>query len=276
MKQRIIFFGSGEYTIPVIEVLQEFDLRLVVTTETDGPFIKYVKKNNIPYLSTHLKSKKDIEKIKKEKPTVGILASYGAILPKSVLDLFPEGILNIHPSLLPKYKGPSPIQATILAGDDVTGTTIIKLDEEVDHGPVIMQDKVNLIGDETTFTLKRALFTIGSYMIGSLIERLEKGEKLELKEQDHSKEIFTEKFEKKDGEISLSTPPDSKKLDRMTRAFYPWPTVFFKAKINGKEKLIKLLPDNKIQVEGKRVMGYKDFANGYPEGKEILEKLGLK
>lgn len=276
MKQRIIFFGSGEYTIPIIEVLREFDLKLVVTTEKDGPFIKYLKKNDLPFISSDLKDKKDVEKIKKEDPTIGVLASYGAILPQSILDLFPEGIINVHPSLLPKFKGPSPIQSTILAGETETGTTIIKLDEQVDHGPIIMQDKVSLIGDETTQGLKNALFTIGSYMIGSIIEKLEKGEKIQLTEQDHSKEIFTHpRFEKQDGYIEYSTPPEPKELDRKIRAFYPWPTVWFKTKINGKEKLIKLFPEKQIQVEGKRIMSFKDFINGYPEGKEILKALRL-
>lgn len=275
MKQKIIFFGSGEYTVPIIEVLREYHLRLVVTTEKEGPFIKYLKKNDLLFISSDLKDEKDIEKIKKEDPTIGVLASYGAILPQSILDLFPEGIINVHPSLLPKYKGPSPIQSTILAGDNKTGTTIIKLDEEVDHGPIIMQDKVSLIGDETTQGLKNALFTIGSYMIGSIIEKLEKGEKIELKDQDHTKESFTERFEKKDGYIDFDNPPATDILDRKIRAFYPWPTVWFKTKINGKEKLIKLFPEKQIQVEGKRIMSYKDFINGYPEGKEILKQLNL-
>ncbi len=281
MKQRIIFFGSGEYTIPVIEVLREFDLRLVVTTEKDGPFIKYLRENNIPYSNKKLTPHSSL--ITHHSPTLGVLASYGAILPKEILDLFPEGIINIHPSLLPKFKGPSPIQSTILAGETETGTTIIKLDEQVDHGPIIKQDKVSLVGDETTQGLKNALFTIGSYMIGSIIEKLEinqglslmQGETLKVTPQDHSKESFTEKITKQDGFIDFSNPPSPDELDRKIRAFFPWPTVWFKTKINGKEKLIKLFPEKQIQVEGKRIMNFKDFINGYPEGKEILKQLKL-
>jgi methionyl-tRNA formyltransferase len=285
VKQRIIFFGSGEYTIPIIEVLREYDLRLVVTTETEGPFIKYLKENKIPFLSSHVKDQKDLDQLKKEEPTIGVLASYGAILPQSILDLFPEGIINVHPSLLPKYKGPSPIQSTILAGETETGTTIIKLDDQVDHGPILMQDKVSLIGDETTQGLKNALFTIGSYMIGSILEKLEssnggltsRGEtSIRLSPQDHSQETFTEKITKQDGYIDFENPPSPDELDRKIRAFYPWPTVWFKTKINGREKLIKLFPEKQIQVEGKRIMSYKDFINGYPEGKEILKQLSLQ
>lgn len=276
MKQHIIFFGSGIYTIPIIKRLKKHGLVLVVTTEREGEFLHYVKKERLPYLVSDLKSVQDIEKIKNLHPALGILASYGAIIPKKVLNLFPLGILNIHPSLLPKYKGPSPIQSTILAGEQKTGVSIIKLDEEIDHGPIVAQERVMLKGDETTENLKKKLFGLGGSMIEQIIKKLENGEKIFATPQNHSKESFTEKISRENGHIDVNYPPKPDLLKKMIRAYYPWPSVWTKYSLFDNTRRIKLLPNNKIQVEGKRVMSLKEFVNGYQEsGKKLLEQLGL-
>lgn len=272
---KIIFFGSGYYTIPIVEKLNNHGLVLVVTTEPQGEFINYLKKESINYIYSKLKDQKDIKQIEELKPDLGILASYGAIIPKEILNLFPKGILNIHPSLLPKYKGPSPVQFTILNGDKKTGTTIIKLDEKVDHGPIIFQEEISLFGNETLKNLTEKLFNLGAEMIIKIVRKIEDG--LEVKEtiQDSSTEIFTKKIEKKDGLINLDNPPLPDLLERMIRAFYPWPGAWFHAKLNGAERIIKLLPNKQIQVEGKNIMTFRDFENGYPDGQEILAQLSL-
>ncbi len=276
MKQNVIFFGSGDYVIPIVEKLKNYNLQLVITTEKTGPLTQFLQKENIPFLQSNFKNEADIQQIASLHPTIAILASYGAIIPKRVIDLFPLGILNIHPSLLPKYKGPSPIQTTILKGDTQTGVSIIKLDEQVDHGPILAQEVVQLRGDETSKSLIHSLFAKGAEMIESLLGKIEAGETLTATSQDHSKEVFTVKMSREDGFIDFHNPPSSEQLDRMIRAYYPWPGVFFTAKIGGKEKRIKLLPDKKIQIEGKREMNFKDFMNGYqPEGQQILEQLQL-
>lgn len=299
MKPRVVFFGSGEYTIPIIEKLKNFDLGLIVTTDQGkdegrykSEFKKYLTNQTIPVLVSNLKSKNDREKIKKVKPTIGILASYGAILPQSVIETFTSGILNIHPSLLPKYKGPSPIQATILENDLATGVTVIRLDDQIDHGPIVEQGIVQLKGNETTQDLKHFLFAQGAELIDKILRDLEAGEPLISQDQDHSQETFTKKITRQDGKISLENPPDPDTLHRMIRAYYPWPGVWMKfasANLNPKQsqkittdkpsalerKIIKLLPEEKIQVEGKKPMTIRDFINGYKEGKEIILKLGL-
>ena len=280
--QSIVFFGSGAYTIPVIEVLKKFDLKLIVTTDQGdesgryaSEFKKYLSEQIVPVLVSNLKSKEDQKKIIDLEPSIGILASYGAILPQDVIDIFPHGILNIHPSLLPKYKGSSPIQTTILNNELATGVTIIKLDHQVDHGPIVEQGTVQLKGTETTQDLKKYLFGQGAKLIEKILTELETGDPLITHEQDHTQESFTKKIKKSEGEIKLDTPPDPGTLDRMIRAYYPWPGVFFEARIKNKELRIKLLPNNTIQVEGKKIMSFKDFLNGYPEGKIILERLHL-
>lgn len=276
MTQNIIFFGSGSYTIPVIEKLLNHNLKLVVTTEKDGDLIEFCKSKGIDFISTNLKSEDDIKRITDLNPTVAVLASFGAFIPESVIRAFQNGIINIHPSLLPLWKGPSPIQYTLLNSDTQTGVTLIKLDNEIDHGPILSQKEYNLLGHETTKELLDVLFSMGSEMVEELIIKLENGEALDETPQDHAKETWSYKIEKKDGEINLENLPEPKKLKAMINAYFPWPTVWFITRIKNKELRIKLLPEGKIQVEGKNPMNYKDFINGYgEEGKELLEKLNL-
>lgn len=282
MRKKIIFFGSGEYSIPVIKEIQSHGLELVltITTETHGPLIEFLQEHNLSFLSTKVTGDKKIErqelwkKVADIQPTLGVLASFGAIIPQYIIDLFPQGIWNIHPSLLPKYKGPSPIQATILSGDTKTGVTIITLDDQVDHGPILTQETVHLAGNETTEQLKHALFKQGGEMIASLIQQ---EQRIVPTPQDHAKESWTEKITKEHGKIDLENPPEPKVLDRMIRAYYPWPSVWGQWKIqNGKHKIIKLLPEQKIQVEGKKIMTFKDFINGYQiQGTHLLKQLQL-
>ena len=276
MKQSIIFFGSGDFVIPVVERLKNYNLLLVVTGEQEGALIDFCKEKNIDFISSNLQDEKSIDKIKSLNPTVSVLASFGAIVPNEIINLFPNGIVNIHPSLLPKYKGPSPVQFAILNGETITGVTLIKLDSEIDHGPILLQKPYNLSGNENSQELLNILFEIGAEMVEELVMKLENGKTLEETPQNHENETWSYRIEKKDGVINMSSIPDIHKLDQMIRAFYPWPSVWFRTNIKGQEKLIKLLPEGKIHVEGKSPMNYKDFINGFGgEGKEILEKLNL-
>lgn len=277
MKERIVFFGTDDFVIPVLERLTSHDLVLVISNNPTGGVAKFCEKNNIPYTISNLKDVKTVEKIKALNPTVAILASYGAIIPNSVISLFPNGIINVHPSLLPKYKGPSPVQFAILHGEITTGVTIIKLDSQVDHGPVLAQQKYDMTGNKTAPELLLTLFQIGADLIDELITKLENGQTLEETMQDHSQESWSKMIKKTDGMIDINDPQTTTyKLQNMIRAYHPWPGVWFRTILNGQEKLIKLLPENKIQVEGKNIVTYKDFINGFgEEGKEIIEKLEL-
>ena len=278
MKQKIVFFGSSRHVIPVIKVLKEkFELSLVITTE-QNPFNRvphFCIKNNIKYISvTSLNNSIVNGQLSMVNCQLAVLAYFGLIIPKRVLKIFSKGIINIHPSLLPKYRGPTPVQNAILNGEKVTGVSIIRLDEKVDHGPIIAQKVEKILEDDTADTLYARLFEIGSDLIYQNIKQYIKGQ-LKPQEQDHLKATFTKLLQKNDGLITFDNPPSSVKIDRMIRAFYPWPGVFFKYKFDNKERIIKLLPKNKIQVEGKKPMSYKDFMNGYSLGKEILKKLNL-
>lgn len=244
---RVIFFGSGDFVEPVIETLKKnFTLIQVVTPQVE--------------LS--------------EKADLGVVASYGRIVSKETIESFPHGIINIHPSLLPKYRGPTPVQTAILNGDEKTGVTIIKLDEKVDHGPILAQEEIEISGNETSKSLLKKTFDIGAEMLPEVISNYIKGG-IKATVQDDSKATFTEILTKEKGYIDINNPPGNEVIGRMIRAFYPWPGVWLKTNLSGKEQIIKLLPEEKIHVEGKKPMNYKDFVNGYNEGKEILRKLNL-
>ncbi len=282
-KTKVVFFGSSSYVLPIIDTLKKnFDLKLVVTTEKSptDPVITFCKKTHIKYVSVSSVLDKNLQSlIINHKSVIGVLADFGLIVPHDVLNIFPKGIINIHPSLLPKYRGPTPVQEAILNGEKTTGITIIKLDNEIDHGPILTQQKETILENDTSKSLYERLFRLSSSLIVRTIKLYLKGEIIP-REQDHTIATFTKPLTRADGyiDISYNKPISSKKLQRMIRALYPWPGVWFKWKMeDGIRKIIKLLPEGKIQVEGKKPISYKDFINGYPkEGKKLLEKLGIK
>lgn len=275
---KIIFLGASRFVLPVIQMLEKnFDLALVVTTERSPsdavPF--YCNSNNIPYLSV---AKFDIEskkQLKKVNVPLGILAYFGVILPADILNLFPKGILNIHPSLLPHYRGATPVQSAILNGDCETGVTIIRLDEQMDHGPILSQEKQPIYETDTAEILYDRLMKKGASMMEQIIPEYLSG-KATLKDQSENEVTYTKRsLKRQDGYVDIENPPSKEILDRMIRAYYPWPGVWTVFKIEKKELRIKLLPGKNIQVEGKKPVTYKDFINGYPQFKEKLKSIFL-
>lgn len=275
---KTVFFGSSKYVLPVIDVLNKnFGLELVVTTEKNNnePVIAFCKTNNIPH--TSVSSKAELESIINHQLLtihfdLGVVADFGVIIPKEILDLFPKGILNIHPSLLPKYRGSTPVQTAILNGDKTTGVTIIKLDEHVDHGPIVAQETEQIDPTDSSQILLEKLFQKGSDLLGKIINDYENG-KNELKEQNHKEATYTKILKRDDGYIDISDNIESKKLAHMINAYFPWPGVWTQIIINDKLVRIKFLPNKKIQVEGKKEMSYKDFINGYPNANPLFIKL---
>jgi methionyl-tRNA formyltransferase len=282
----IVFFGTPPYVIPIIETLSKnFNLICVVTAPdapagrkkilTPTPVKQWTKKNLIStiVLTPQQYDNAVIEQLSTLHPDLFIVAAYGTLIPQKVLTVPKLGAINIHPSLLPKYRGPSPIQTAILNGDKETGVTIIKMDEELDHGPIIAQKKITLKGNETSQSLHERLFQMAAAMLPSIIRQLTNKTIVPIP-QDDTKATYCKKITKQDGYFDISNPPSPEKLDRMIRAYYPWPTAYTKLGIqNEKIKLVRFLPERKIQVEGGKVMTIRDFLNGYPKLKEILNRL---
>lgn len=285
----VVFFGSSKFVIPIIEVLNKnYKLVLVVTTERlasqglalEAPVINYCTNHKIPYLSVSDFSNPTINhELSTINSPVAILADFGLIIPKEILNVFPKGILNIHPSLLPKYRGPTPVQTAILNGDKTTGVTIIKLDKEIDHGPILVQTEEPIFETDTSESLYRRLFAKGASLLLKVINYYLKGN-LKPTPQNHKEATFTFHLTRQDGYLDISNAMTAViKTERMVRAYYPWPGVFTKLKMNPstgsgeKLKIIKLLPFGKIQVEGKKPVDIETFKRGYPETRQRLEKL---
>jgi methionyl-tRNA formyltransferase len=285
---KIIFFGSSNYVIPIIEVLKKsFDLALVITTESPKgnlasqgetlqgcSVIKYCIENKIPYRSVSSLSDSNLKSsIINLKSPVAVLADFGLIIPQEILNAFPKGIINIHPSLLPKYRGPSPVQAAILNGEKITGVSIMKVDGKIDHGPILGFEKEEILDTDTADSLYKRLFEKGATLLLKVLNSYLKDD-LKLIAQNHEKATFSKTLTRQDGFVDLLKIENCKlKIARMVRAYFPWPGVWTQLRINDKLLRIKLLPFGKIQVEGKKPMSYKDFLNGYPGAKGILEKL---
>lgn len=268
--------------MPIIEVLRKnFDLSLVLTTERlalqgevmQSPVINLCIKSKIPYLSAQQFSNLIVQQLKKPKASVAVLADFGLIIPPEILSLFPKGIVNVHPSLLPKYRGSTPVQAAILNGDKTTGVSIMKLDGKIDHGPILKQEKEKILDTDTAETLYERLFAKGANLLPKVLNKYFKGN-LKPIPQNHTKATITKPLTRQDGFIDVSKLATAvTKIDTMIRAYYPWPGVWTQLRIRDKLLRIKFLPGQKLQVEGKKPISYQDFLNGYPEAKELVSSL---
>lgn len=199
---------------------------------------------------------------------LGVCAAYGKIIPLRVINLFKFGVLNIHPSLLPKYRGASPITEAIKNGDTQCGVTIIKMDEKMDHGEVVTSFKEEILPDDTAQSLRERLFERSADVLIQLIPAYIAG-KVKPKQQNEDEATFTKVLTKEDGLIKLKekTPQEA---ERFIRAMSPWPGAWTKLENQKRLKLLKAhLEKNKlvldeVQLEGKDPVSWKQFKEGYP------------
>jgi len=173
---KIVFFGTENYSLITLEALVEegFNVVCVITKPdtkrgrghklTEPPVKTFAKSHNIPVLQPS-KVSEITDYIKQLQPVTGVLVAYGKIIPQSIIDLFTPGIINVHPSLLPKYRGPSPIESAIANRDTETGVSIMQLDSKMDAGPIYTQTRQSLTGKETKFELYDKLFHEGTSLL---------------------------------------------------------------------------------------------------------------
>lgn len=164
-----------------------------------------------------------VQHLRDLQPDVGVVAAYGEILRKNVLDIPPLGYLNIHPSLLPLYRGPTPVSAAILSGDEITGVSIIRLVRAMDAGPIVAQATLPLPRDARTGPLTDELFEIGAQLLAGALPLYASGE-LEPQPQDESQATYCKMLSKEDGRIDWTQP--ALVIERATRAYDPWPGAF--------------------------------------------------
>lgn len=195
-----------------------------------------------------------------------LVASFGKILTKDFLAAPRYGVLNIHPSLLPKYRGATPIQTAIANGDQETGVSLMLMDEKVDHGPILAAQKYELPADATFAQARDALAQLGAQVFANALPEWLAGTQ-KPQEQNHAQATCTKKLERDDGLVTLTDDPIM--LDRKFRAYSPWPGTFFFAKNGKRVKIIAAhLADNqfiidRVTPEGSRPMDWQSFLLGY-------------
>ena len=290
---KTIFFGASAYVLPIIDLLyKKYDLQLVVTTEQNlsDPVPQFCTKNAIPFVSVKKLDDATLAKIKHVSAPFAVLADFRILVKQDVIDIFPKGIINIHPSLLPQYRGPTPGTSAILDGKKETGVSLMVLDKDMDHGPTIGQIKEHIEPTDTSVTLYTRLFAKGAQLLEEVLPGYIDG-KITPKKQDHTKATYTTYLTRESGFVAKEAleQMDATKRDAMIRAYYPWPGVWTRLNLNGNERIVKLLPpvipsevegsqpkiEILLQVEGKKPVSPKDFLNGYPGAKELLQKLGI-
>lgn len=260
MKTKIAFFGSDKYGSLVLEVLKK------------TPGLEIIK---------IVQTKDDLNGLENlEQPDLGVVASFGSLIPEKIINWPKMGLLNLHPSLLPKYRGPTPVPSAILNNEKETGLTIIKVDKEIDHGPIVHQFKKAIKPDETSDDLLKRLFKASAEALVTLLpDYLE--EKIKLQEQDHEQATFTEKLNRDDGKIDWSKPVDYQ--ERFIRAMFSWPGAWGEIKLEHITKSIEQKTNTKrlkilkahlekqklvldlVQLEGKKPVTWKQFLEGYPQ-----------
>ena len=307
---KIIFFGTSDRSLPILESLKSnFDLALCVTkkntlfgrdqVEKETEVKRWATTNNVDTLL--IDSLKDnnleyvLDKIKSIKPDYGIVADFSFMIPKKVIETFNGNLINIHFSLLPKYRGASPVQHAILNGDEKTGITFYLLNEKMDDGDIISKIEYYIDSKYTSGELYDLLFKISADELPNVIKGYSLGELIPYKQLEEEATYTISKTNpkhtfifKEDAQIDWKQPPEI--IERSIRAYNPWPIAWsylvelenstclsekiilknhvnknLKVKIFKAEILGKKLQIEEIQVEGKNKTEWKSFKNGYVE-----------
>ncbi len=229
---RLVLFGPPEFAVPTLEALvREHEVALVVA-QPDKPAGRGMKMHAPPVnvkarelglpvaQPPKVRDAAFLDSIRALAPEVGIVVAYGKILPASLLEIPTRGFLNIHGSILPKYRGAAPIQRAIEHGETATGVTIMRVDEELDHGPMLRVATTDIGPDERTPGLARRLSQIGAE---ALLEVLRDWP--EETPQDHGRATIAPKIEKSEGAITFEEPAST--IYNRFRAFDPWPGIAF-------------------------------------------------
>jgi len=230
---RVVFMGTPEFALPALARLvsggQEV---LAVYTQPDKPagrgrslVSSAVKRaaldRGLPvWQPPSLRPPEEIERLANLHPEVIVVAAFGLLLPQSILDIPPLGCVNIHPSLLPRHRGPSPVAAAILAGDEITGVSIMLLDKGMDTGPLLAQQQVPVSPEDTTGSLTAKLAQLGGQLLMQTLPLWLEG-KLTPQPQDEAKASYSKLITKEEGKIDWHRP--AIELWRKVRAFQPWP-----------------------------------------------------
>lgn len=305
---RIIFMGTPAPVAPVLQRLHRMPGVDVVSAVTppdrprgrgrqpESPPVKVAAEAlGIPVLQpSNLRGDSIQAGLSELSPDVIVVAAYGRFLPTAVLELPPHGCLNLHPSLLPRHRGPSPVATAILEGDETTGVSLMLLDEGMDTGPVIAATAVQMTGRETAGELTDTLFDLGGALLQENLPPWVEG-RLRATPQEEARATVTRKLERADGLADWSQQAEA--IARACRAFDPWPGLYTQwqgktlkltdLSVHHEHQAGKAAPGtvvamgnnrglyvgagegmlvlNSVQLEGRRAVSGEDFLRGYPE-----------
>ena len=300
---RIVFTGAGEIGVPTLQALLKSEHEVVgVVTQPDKsvgrsqsieppPIRNALSGTNIPVLQpARIKDRQALEEIRALRPDVIVVMAYGQILQRDVLEIPEIGCLNLHASLLPRWRGAAPIQAAIAAGDREIGITVMYMDEGLDTGDILLQRSIDILPADTGGALHDRLAGVGPETLLESLDLLAKG-KAPRTPQDNAVATYAPKLKREDGKIDWSDPADA--IERKIRAFDPWPGAFMTVSTNGTRNLKifsatvidlrgkpgKILRSEgelvvaagegalslgEVQLEGKRRMSAMEFLRGHP------------
>jgi methionyl-tRNA formyltransferase len=301
-KPRVAFAGTGQFAARILEaIIDSVDLRLIITRALPhnslSPVSQLASQSTRPVLSPG-----KIEEIEKnllaEKLDLLIVADYGQIIPLRILEIPRLGSLNVHPSLLPQHRGPAPIQQAILQADELTGVTLMQMDAQMDHGPIVAQSSYKLTGHESAVELELILATQAQELLKKKLPEFIAGR---LQPQLQNDNVATKHGFMKRQDGLVAPQMTTERIFRLYRAYMPWPGVWLNQIIRGQSKRIKLLAISlntagdfnkgaatpgqwlwqsnklywqaqdgliqveKLQVEGSKPLLATEFARGYPD-----------
>ena len=295
---RVVFMGTPDFSVPALERIATEHEVVAVVTQKDKPkgrgqSVSYTPvkesalKLNIPiYQPDKVKEESFVEELRKLNPDVIVVIAFGQILSNDILTLPKYGCINVHASLLPKYRGAAPIQWAVIDGEEKSGVCTMKMDEGLDTGDIIDVDEITLDPKETGGSLFDKLAKLGGELILKTLQNLEFGKATFIK-QDDSKSTYAKKMTKELGHIDFTK--DAESIERLIRGLNPWPSAF--TYLDGKVMKIwdadvvdaggvpgtvisedkdsfviatgsKALKVNELQLEGKKRMKASDFLNG--------------
>lgn len=277
------FFGSSRLSIIVLDELKKLGLTptFIITTPdkpqgrkltmTPNVVKSWAAENSIEVLDPQKIDASFLTILKSKPVDVFVVASYGKLFPEELLYIPRRQTLNIHPSLLPQYRGASPLPTAMLDDTKRTGVSIMRLDKEMDHGPLVAQ-KETIISEWPTYEdFEERMAREGAQLLASILQDWVSG-KIEEKEQDHAAATYTKKIVKEDALIDLSSDPYLN--FRKIQAYHEWPQAYFlidradrslRVKVTSASFKNGALTIEKVIPEGSKEMSYKDFASGYQQ-----------
>ena len=306
--KRVVFMGTPDFSVPVLEkLIENTNVVLVVTKKdsfvgrkkvlTESPIALCAHEHDIEVFKPN-KLKDDYEYILNKKPDIIITCAYGNIVPKVILDYPEYGCINVHASLLPKYRGASPIVSCLLNGEEETGVTLMYMDEGIDTGNIIMSRSIKIDEEDNSLSLSNKLSELGANLLIDTLPKIFEGENFDIP-QDNEEATYVGLTKREDEHIDFSDT--IKNIKNKVRAFAPNPYAFIMiddveykvSKVNVEKcettdiGIIKSVTKNSIDVSasdgivhitrikpfGKKEMSVKEYFNGFDKNKLINKKV---